>query len=186
MTRDEVRKLLGTAMIAYPKWLADKDKHELSAVAEVWFRMLGDIDYQLADAALAKHVATSPFPPSIAELRSAALSLLPGDGLPDGDEAWGEVVYHLQHTGYMRTPEWSHPAIGRTVEAMWGSWANACATVMTDSLNVDRAQFVRMYETMCKRHREDALLPAPVKEIAAQLADKLRVKPRALPGGGDG
>lgn len=173
MTREECAKLLAMAAVAYPKWLEKLDENRMAAMVEVWHRMLGDIDYKLADAALAKHVATNPYPPSIAELRSAALSLLPSE-FPDAEEAWGEVVHHLQKTGYMGNPQWSHPVIGRCVQAMWGSWANACASVMTETLGVDRGQFLKLYATLTKREREAALLPAPVKELAGMLAERFR------------
>lgn len=173
MTQDECARLLATAMLAYPNWLRDIGETRMAAMVATWHRMLQDIDYQLADAALAKHVATSQYPPSIAELRSAALSLLPSE-FPDAEEAWGEVVHHLQRTGYTRTPEWSHPIIGRCVQAMWGSWANACASIMTETVNVDRAQFLRMYQTMTKREREAALLPAPIRELVGMLAERFR------------
>lgn len=173
MTQEECAKLLAQAMLAYPNWLKDVGETRMAAMVATWHRMLADIDYQLADAALAKHIATSQYPPTIAELRSAALSLLPSE-FPDPDEAWAEVVHHLQRTGYMRTPEWSHPVIGKCVTAMWGSWANACASVMTDTLGVDRAQFIRMYQTLTKREREAALLPAPIREMAGMLAERFR------------
>lgn len=178
MNLEETAKLIGTAMMAYPRWLEKADEEALGAMTVAWHRMLGDLDYQLADAALAKHAATSQYPPTIAEIRSAALSLTPSE-LPDGEDAWAEVLQAMQKVGYMGTPEWSHPVIAKCVAAMWGNWRNACGAVMTETLGVDRAQFLRMFQTMTKRERDELLLPAPVREIAGLLADKFRA-PTAL------
>ena len=39
---------------------------------ELWFDMLKDLDYKSAYIALKKHVATSSFPPTIADIRKNA------------------------------------------------------------------------------------------------------------------
>lgn len=196
MTKAEVGQLVAIAVACFPS----QQERQMGPTAMAWYEMLGDLDYQLALNALKKVLATAKFFPSVAEVREAAVSLVPSE-IPDAEAAWAEFVRARRLHNYMRPPEcmkmaddpehpggimsfhepwdFSHPVIGQTVKAMWGSWPGAFGTPQDETLGVDRAQFVKIYNTLTKRDREAALLPPAVQEFAKLAGEKLR----ALPGG---
>lgn len=197
MTEQETLKLIGLAMMCYPKWLENATKETLEPMKATWHRMLGDLEFEVAEAALAKHVGLSKFPPTIHEIREAAASLLP-TSIPDAEEAWGEVWKAISKYGYTRPPEslkspdptqtfvvfsdpwdFSHPVIGQAAKAMWGSWTAACRECETETAGVQRGQFMRVYATVTRRQREAKLLPAPVRELTLMLAERLRAQTAA-------
>lgn len=168
MTKQDAIKLVAAAVSCFPNLM----ERDMKPTAQVWFDMLNDLDYTLAQAALMKVLSTARFFPTVAEIREAAASLMPSD-VPQAEIAWGEVVRAVQKVGYMRTPEWSHPVIGGVVQAMYGSWKSCCETMQVDTAGVDRRQFLDMYATLSRRTREDALLPPMVKALAASLREKM-------------
>ena len=202
MTKTEVVKLMAVAVSCFPSMM----ERDMKATAEGWFQMLGDLDYNIATAALKTVLATAKFFPSVAEIREAAVSLMPNE-LPPVESAWGEVLRAMQAHGHMKAPQcmkssdetptmmvfsepwdFSNPLIGETVKQMWGSWRNACEAVQTDTLGVDRAQFTKMYSTVAGRKKELAQLPPAVRELASGLADmlKLPASQRKVRGGDHG
>lgn len=176
MTRAEVIKLLGAAAIAYPR--TDRDDTTKAMTVELWLRMLGDLPYAVAEAALMRHISLSQWPPTIADLRSGAAALEPGAPL-DGETAWGEVLKAMRQVGYARTPQWSSPLIATAMDRLWGGWSNACQSVQSDDLPTWHAQWLKLWQTLTKRDEERRLLPPQVRELADTLAAKYRLPERA-------
>lgn len=104
------------------------------------------------------------FAPGPGQLRKQALEML-GEQVPTADEALAEVHRQIAACGYVRVPEWTHPAIGDTVAAM-GGWAALCAS---EDHMADRAHFLRLYGTVGRRHETAALAPPCVLELLAPL-----------------
>jgi hypothetical protein len=163
-------ELYAVASAAYPR-LQEQAPELMQATISLWTSMLGDLPKELAMVALQRHISMSRFSPTVAEIREHAAAIVPTE-IPLGEAAWMEVLKRIQRVGYTGTPTWSHPLIGEAVERMWGNWQNACASVMTETIGVDRAQYCRMFETLTKRHREDRMLPPAVREFTAKLAAK--------------
>lgn len=163
MTRQEIAVLVALAAGNHPH------VQDLGATADLWLMMLGDLPFDVAKTALGKVLATSRFFPTVAEIREAAASLRPA-GAPEPELAWAEVLDQIRRVGAYGTPVWSHPAVGRAAEALYGGWLKLCENLMTETLGVDRAHYMRIYATLAQREREAALLPPAVREMAAQLA----------------
>ena len=69
MVDREQFKILVKAMKAVytkPEFIPDQDAFN------VWYMMLRDLSYEILTNAVQKHMMTSPFPPTIADLRSSA------------------------------------------------------------------------------------------------------------------
>jgi len=67
MTKKETIVLLGYLKIAYPNMFNDNDAEY---TGNVWHEMLCDEEVSLARLVLKKHIASSKYPPSIAEFLS--------------------------------------------------------------------------------------------------------------------
>lgn len=176
-------KLVAVAASAFP----GMQQKDLRATAELWAELLGDLDYRLAEAALARVLLTAKYFPTIAEIREAAMEIKqPEGGLPSPESAWEEVLQQVRKVGWIGEPKWSHPAVGRAALALHGSWQQLCASLTEDSLAADRAHFMRIYASLTQRERDAATLPPALREAVAAISDGLRMdksarKP-ALPG----
>lgn len=139
-------------------------------------RCLADLAPAALEAAVLAHISTNKWFPTIAELREATLAMLPGQGIPTATEAWGEVMHAFEMVGYYHTPEWSHPAIAKTVDAM--GWQQLC---LSENGMADRAHFIKLYEVYVKRVRDDSLMLPEAKRLKGELqAGDLGVGIRSL------
>lgn len=146
-------------LAAYPKEPASKE------TVEVYIRCLADIPGQVLEAAVLAHVSGNKWFPTIAELRDAALQLLPGNKAPTPTDAWAEVRQGIWRHDWNDPPtDWSHPAIAKTVEAI--GWDNLCTS---ETPGVERGHFLKLYDVYCKRLREDAAMLPEVRRTAKEL-----------------
>lgn len=157
MTESQAAKLVAVLIAAYQQPQAKLDQKS----AAIYERMLMDLDYMAASAAVERLLATSKWPPSIAEIREATASLQLGEVAPGG-EAWGKVLRAIGKYGRNRVP---------TAEFFGGdevaldavralSWRELC-----DSENqaADRARFIELYDKLAEQTRRkqlSAALPA--------------------------
>lgn len=86
MKKSEVVQLFAVIASLFPRDTAFKNASPDMVVA--WAEMLEDIPFDHAKAAVKAAVATSPFPPSIAEIRDYATRLTAPKRM-SADEAWG-------------------------------------------------------------------------------------------------
>lgn len=86
MTKSETVQLFAIIKSLFPR--DDSFKNATKDMVDAWAEMLEDIPFDHAKAAVKAAVATSPFPPSISEIRDYATRLTTPKRLT-ADEAWG-------------------------------------------------------------------------------------------------
>ncbi|RJQ10889.1 MAG: hypothetical protein C4551_01915 [Bacillota bacterium] len=151
--------MLDVLVEAYP------DKEIKPGTVEIYIRCLADLPYEAVQAAVLQHITSNKWFPTISELRELATGMLPGNQIPTATEAWAEVKQAFAKVGYYGKPEWSHPALAKTVEAM--GWQSLC---MSENDIADRAHFIRLYEVYVKRLRDDQLELPEVTRLRGELA----------------
>ena len=148
MTRAEIVALVTLATAAYPAAQA-KDPEP---VVNAWKLMLPDIPFAVARAAVIKVCRSSPFFPSVAGVVEAARELDPcQEHLPTAAEAWEEVSRLIQDVGPYRAPQYSCDTVKRAARSI--GWRQLC---MGENPEADRAHFLRLYESMRSRRREQS------------------------------
>lgn len=150
MTPAETAKITAVLMLAYP----DRS-------FALYERLLADLDYATTNAAIERLVATSKWPPTIAEIREAALALVVGELRPGG-EAWGDVLHAIGTYGNARTPgvhfDFGDPIVAQCVTAL--KWRELC---LSENQAADRARFIELYDRAAATQRRSMLsesLPA--------------------------
>ena len=95
MKKSETAQLLTLIALNYPKFETPLAKTNL------WYELIGDLPFSLVQTALKKVMLTSPYPPTIADLRKAAAEIMTpiGETL-DAGKAWGEVQKAIQKCGW--------------------------------------------------------------------------------------
>ena len=161
MTKEEFMILVKTMKAVHPAMFQSMD------TIEIWYKMLADLNYKDAADALGKHLSTSVYPPTVANIRSGCVV---DDGM-NGEEAWSLVYKAICNSGYNSVEEFGKlpPIIQKSV----GSPENLreLALMPTDTVNsVEKSHFLRIYETEKKRAKEVNAMP---EEIRQRLAGKL-------------
>lgn len=124
--------------------------------------MLSDIDPRYGLAAVTELCGSCEWPPSIAQIRKAALNLSRGElSQPSAWEAWERVL------DFCRGNEISLCKIeSRALEVIGGTWT----VKHSDNVEIVRSQFLKAYNEFLERHdREICAIP-----VAKQLAESNR------------
>ena len=189
MTDVEVRKLVAVLMGAFP---AIRTAPNTAAVFE---RMLCDLDYAAANAAIERLLATSRFMPSVAEIREATLALTAGEQRPGGD-GWGDVLDAVSRFGIYRVPgadfQFEDSVVAHCVRQL--GWEEICNS---ENQVADRARFIELYERHAKIDRQRqlsdslpamqrfrALSPAPAAPRVSAMGGVTKIeRPAELPAG---
>jgi hypothetical protein len=175
LDNSQVAKLVAVLMVSYPnaRWMPSRPgppgEQALPGTSTAYETMLRDLDYETANAAVERLLATKPqFPPTVAEIREAALALTVGETRPGGS-AWGDVVKAIRRYGYMRSPgtdfRFADPLVAEAVSAM--DWVELCSS---ENQVADRARFIELYDRLASTHRRSQLsesLPA-VRQLRAK------------------
>lgn len=169
MKKTEVVQLLAVINAAFPNMQITE------TTVELWHELLGDLDFELAKAAVKKLILESPYPPTIADIRKHVMEITtPPEDRIDAAEAWGEVIRAIWHHGYYCEKEALESMSPRTAKVVrYMGWREIC---LSEDINVVRGQFIKMYNAVVERERQERLLPAALKEEIKKLSDGMSLK----------
>lgn len=160
---------------AYPTFNIMPDRYSI----QLWYRMLGDIDFKICETALQELIATQTYPPQIAEIRAkCAEYTLPQ--IKDAGEAWGDVQRAIRKYGYYRSEEALESLEGPTKDAVERiGFRELC---LGDNQIANRAHFFKIYDAIAQRKINEARLPELVlkKKTEYMLNCAEQAKPLAI------
>lgn len=162
MNKQEFARLAMVIKTAYPKDNLIPSKEAMS----IWYQMLSDIPYNIAEIALQKWISTSKWAPTIADIREYSAEISSGTEQTWG-EAWHEVTTAISKYGYMnedRAMKSMSPLTRKTVQTI--GYQILCTS---ENIAVERANFRKCYETFAQREKEDAQLPTVLIETIHTL-----------------
>lgn len=171
MTRAELGKLFALMGAAYPRVQAELPQNPaaLQAMLAVWQELLGDLAYDVAQAATLRVLAAATFPglPPVGLIRQAAAALTaPRD--PDPDEAWAQVMAAMRRHGYLDPYAAYDEMAPRVAEVARGiGWRSLCE----GTPDVVRGQFRAAYSAARDRTRQAAALPPALQDGTLAPAD---------------
>lgn len=171
MTWDEFKVLAKGMRASYSSqnFLPDNDS------LNIWYRLLKDLPYDLVSAAVQKHILTSKFPPTVAEIRESCVDVCSGPQM-SWVEGWSLIGKVMSRYGYNRPSEAIQELkrrderTGRVAELL--GWENLC---LSENIVADRANFRQCYETMTEREKETAKLPEAFRTMIAGVGERLRL-----------
>ena len=132
----------------------------------IWFALLGDMDYAVLNAAIQKYMLTNKFPPTIADLREIGTTISNGE-IQEWGEGWEKVLNAIRYFGFYRETEALETMddLTRTCVKRLG-WRNLC---MSENNNMDRANFRMIYEQLSNRAKKECVLPISLSNTIKQL-----------------
>lgn len=174
MRNEDVSVLFFVIASLFPK----NERPYLEATTETqeqWARVLYDIPFDLAKAAVEAHACTSPFPPTIADIRQRVAKIRQGEtGELTEAEAWAMVSKAISRASSYSVQDFEAfpPAVKRAV----GSPRQLCEWGLMEIETVQSvvsSNFRRSYAQALTQHREAAMLPEAVRAQIEGLASRL-------------
>lgn len=179
MSRTEMVQII-TLLAGNYEAIANKSQQQKELMLNTWYECLGDLDYKLVLQAVKKTIIESPYPPTIHEVRKNAIEFVNPTTQKTGIEAWNEAIKMISNGLYMTEEQFNN--YSPEVKRFFGSVNQVRQLAMVDmeTINtVTKGQFLKQYDILVQRDKEEKLLPAPMKEMIEGLANKF-----ALPEGG--
>lgn len=165
MTREEFSILAKAMNTMFPEMNLLRDKDAM----DIWYAMMGDIDYHTASRALQLHVNSSPYPPRVVDFRRFASA---PSGQLNAEEAWALVTKAIRNgiygaeEEYEKLPKAVQKAVGSPVNLR--EWAQL---EKDDVQGVQKSHFVRAYRVEAERIDKQNMLPGKGSE-AIELKDR--------------
>lgn len=189
MTRAEIAKLIYVIRGSYIQAFSKTTANDIEVMIAAWQAMLEDYTFDEASIGLKVYLAsdTKGFPPSVGQVIDCIhKSVRASDNELSSLEAWAMVRKALSNSIYNAETEFAKlPAI---VQKAVGSPANLREMSQLDIEKVEtveQSHFIRSFEAMTKRAKEEAKIPTKVLELinktAARLtdSDKLQIESRS-------
>ena len=182
MTKADAAKLVAIVITAYPNYDKFKDEAAVTATVSLWATMFQSDDGKIVALALNKHIATSKWPPSVAEIREIMLEMQHPELIPP-DTAWqavSDLLYSVGEYNYGDINRQLPPLIARAVESIgWTNlWEMHRGCYVGGKPGMDRVAFIQQYGPMYEREKQRAMTPAAITaaidSTAAVLPDKGR------------
>lgn len=170
MTRQDIAKLLHVVKAAYPQSYARFTSTDFDNMISAWQMTLEDYTPEQAGAGLRAYLKTDTrgFPPSPGQIVDCISKLTaPAMAETSALEAWAMVRKAIRNGLYGAEEEFQ----GLPLEAQKavGSPANLreMAQLDTDRVEtVEQSHFIRAYETLKARTREEAKIPPQLRALA--------------------
>lgn len=162
MTNEEVKKIIGTMILAYPNYKPDN----MSMLIELWKEMLSEYTYQQVAMALKAYIAsdTSGFAPSIGQIVGKMQMINQPEELNEM-EAWNLVSKAIRNGYYGAEEEFSKlpPLVQKAVGSheQLRQWAQ---TEIDSVENVIQSNFMRTYRTVVERSLNVSRMPVETRK----------------------
>lgn len=153
--------------------IASKDKAQKDLMVATWLECLGDLDYRLVLQAVKKTIISSPYPPTIHEIRKNAIEISKPTTQKTAIEAWDEALRMISNGLYMTDEQFNQ--YSPEVKNFFGSvnQVRQLAMVDMDTINtVTKGQFLKQYDVLIEREKQENLLPETMKDMIGGLANK--------------
>ena len=169
MTFNETKNLLAWTVSNFPAM----QERDMGPTAKLWYQMLKDIPYKIAEQAMFKILATAKFFPTVSEILEAIADITN----PEQDtaaKAWGEVEKAIRFYGSYREKEALESMSPRTAKVVeYMGWRDIC---LGEEIGVVRGQFLKMYQQVSEREQKERVLPENLKADIKRLSEGMNVK----------
>lgn len=178
MTRQETVVILTLLAGNYESFSKRTETDEqVKIMVNTWQECLGDLDYKVVLQAVKKTMIISPYPPTIADIRKNAVEMIKPSTERTAVEAWNEAYSMICNGLYMTEEQFKKAS--PEVQKFFGNVRQVRELALTDAdivNSVTKGQFLKQYEVIVIREKEQKLLPQSMKDFTKQLAEKMSVK----------
>lgn len=149
---------------------------QVEVMVKVWQECLGDLDYELVLNSIKKCIITSPYPPTIHDIRKNAIDIT-NPAKDNRLEVWDEC-YKLICRGSVVTQEEfdKHSYICRKFLGSVNQLRNYARSDIEAINTVVKSSFLKQYDILFNRQKEENLLPESMRNTIKTLSEKEEIK----------
>lgn len=175
MKKSEIIQII-TLLAGNYKDISNKNDKEKTMMLNTWYECLGDLDYNIVLQSVKKTIIESPYPPTIHEVRKNAIELLNPTTRRTGIEAWEEAYKMICSGTYMTQEEFDKHS--PEVKKFFGSKEQLKAYATNTEFNMDvvRSNFLKQYDVLVQRQKQEKLLPEKMQNMINGLIDNMDKK----------
>lgn len=176
MNKQETAQII-TLLAGNYNSIAERTKEQKQMMMNTWFECLNDLDYKLVLYAVKKTILESPYPPTIHEIRKNANEIINTSTQKTSIEAW-EEAYKMICNGIYMTEEQFNQA-SPNVKKFFGNVRQVKELAQTDLKTVNsvvKGQFLKQYDVIVEREKQQNLLPKNMQDLTKQINEKVDVK----------
>lgn len=170
MTQKEVTAVLAIIKVAFPSFCKDG---AIDQTIILWSEMFKDENAIVVTEAVKSLIATSKFPPTIADVKEKIQLVTQPQGMTEM-EAWEKVLlavrdsyYHAQEQ-FDRLPSIIQRVVGSPSQLK--EWSTMDSEVVN---SVIQSNFMRSYAAKIRQEKEFRMLPLSTQEVIKGLSDRL-------------
>jgi len=164
--RADIIKLVGICSINYRNW---PENGKEDALISLWETMMSDVDFEIGQVAIQKHMSESVYPPTIADIRAKIADCTVARE-KTGIEAWGDVKSAIRRFGSYNEKKAMESLSGVTRKVV--EYIGFKTLCLSEEEMADRAHFLKVYDTVARREREDALLLPQIRDMMPKLQNR--------------
>ena len=170
MNEKQTVEIVTTICMSYPSF-ERLGAEAVKGMVKIWAMLFADDDYGLVQLAVAKHISTSKWPPSVSEIREQMMKITHPELIPP-DQAWAAVkdaMYGLgEFTSQEKLDEVLPPLIATAVKTIGMSklWQAHDPCGRGYKAFADKQLFYDIYRPAYERECERLMLP---KRIASKI-----------------
>lgn len=157
--------------------ISEKTKEQKQMMLNTWYECLNDLDYNLVLQAVKKTILESPYPPTIHDVRKNAIEIINPNTQKTGIEAWNEAYSMICNGLYMTEEQFNQSS--PEVKKFFGNVRQVKELAQTDIKTVNtvvKGQFLKQYDVIRERERQQRLLPKQMQDFIAQISEKMDMK----------
>lgn len=157
--------------------IANKSDIQKELMLNTWYECLSDLEYKLVLQAVKKTIIESPYPPTIHEIRKNAIDIVNPTTKVTAIEAWNEAYKMICNGTYMTEEQFKKAS--PMVQKFFGDVGQVRELAKTDVNTVNtvtRGQFIKQYDVLVAREKEDKIIPLDMKNMMDQIASKVDMK----------
>ena len=174
MNKQETTQIITLLAGSYES-IANKSQIQRQMMLNTWYECLNDLDYNLVLQAVKKTIIENQYPPTIHEIRKNAIEIInPTEN--DALNKWNECYKMICNGTYMIQEEFDKHS--EVCKKFIGSINQLRAYATNPDFNMDvvRSNFLKQYEILIQREKQNKLLPEQMKTITEKLANKMDLK----------
>lgn len=162
MEREEFKLLVKgmKAVYAQPTFIPDQDAFNM------WFALIGDLQYDVCAVAIKKYMLTNKFPPTVAEIRELAAGIVNGDPLTWG-ESWERALNAVKRFG-----SYNKQAALDSLDSLTRKCVESIGykeLCMSENIMVERAHYQKIFEIYAKREQVQKQIPIALQQAISKL-----------------
>lgn len=157
--------------------IANKSQVQREMMLNTWQECLGDLDYNIVLQAVKKSMIESAYPPTIHEIRKNAIEIINPTTTKTAIEAWNEAYKMICNASRLTAEDFEKAS--PEVKKFFGDIRQVVELGRTDIETVNtvtKGQFLKQYDILIERTREQKLLPQQMSEFIKQINSNVNIK----------